>query len=199
MRPKKSTSPEANAKLFDAAMHAFNRRGFSSARTSEIAVMGDTSETAIFRLFKSKAGLANACLKDCLKSEYLINEDAIDLRLPNQLLFSKICENQANFFLRTPERYMFMLVTPHYDFIDEENKLLLQQRRLHAFNVVRLLMKHEKIKEQSVELVVSIFIGSFTRLAMNSFAGHLSITTKDLHAMTAILWRALGTDEKPHD
>ena len=199
MRPKKNISLEANSKLLDAAMHAFNRRGFTSARTSEIAVMGDTSETAIFRMFKSKAGLANACLQSCLESEFLFREDGIDLRLPAQHLFSKICENQFNFFLRTPERYMFILVTPHYDFIDEDNKLRLQQRRLDTFNVVRLLMKSGKIREQSVELVHSIFIGSFTRLAISSFAGHLSVTNKDLQLMTAILWRALGTEEKPND
>ena len=60
-------------------------------------------------------------------------------------------------------------------------------------------MKNGKIREQSVELALSVFLGSFTRLALNSFAGHLTVTIKDLQSMTSILWRALGTEDKPND
>jgi len=88
------------------------------------------------------------------------------------------------------------MVTPHYDFIDEDNKLLLQQWRLNSFNVARILMKNGKLKECSIELTLSVFFGSFTRLAQNAFAGHFTITSKDVEAMTSILWQALGAVDK---
>jgi AcrR family transcriptional regulator len=196
MRPKKITDPEANAKILDAAMYYFNRNGYATTRTSEIAVMGATSETAIFRMFQSKSGLANACLSTCLESQYLIRTDHIDLTMPSRQLFRKICETHMNFYLRTPERYMFTLVTSHHDFIDEDNKLQMQQWRLNSFNVVRLLMNSGKLKEQSIEMTLSIFFGSFIRLAQNAFAGHITITSREVEAMASILWESLGKEDE---
>jgi len=194
MRPKKIIDHEANAKILDAAMYYFNRNGYTSTRTSEIAVMGATSETAIFRMFQSKAGLANACLSTCLESQYLIRTDHVDLSIPGRQLFHKICETHMNFYLRTPERYMFTLVTSHHDFIDEDNKLHMQKWRLNSFNVVRLLMNNGKLKEQSIEMALSVFFGSFIRLAQNAFAGHITITSREVEAMESILWQSLGTN-----
>ena len=68
----------------------------------------------------------------------------------------------------------------------------MQQWRLNSLNVVRLLMKNGKLKDQSIEMALSVFFGSFIRLAQNAFAGHITITSREVEAMSAILWESLG-------
>jgi hypothetical protein len=52
-------------------------------------------------------------------------------------------------------------------------------------------MKNGKLREQSIEMTLSIFFGSFIRLAQNAFAGHITITGREVEAMAAILCDSL--------
>ena len=57
------TSEERRARIIDAALDLFSQRGFSGARTKEIALQAGISETLIFQHFKSKEDLYHSSLR----------------------------------------------------------------------------------------------------------------------------------------
>jgi len=61
-RKERLTGEERRARIIDAALNVFARKGFSGTRTKEIAELAGISETLIFQHFQTKEDLYRAAL-----------------------------------------------------------------------------------------------------------------------------------------
>ncbi|KAB1443476.1 TetR/AcrR family transcriptional regulator [Pseudodesulfovibrio senegalensis] len=61
-KSKRMSAEERRSQILDVALDVFAKRGFSGARTREVADLAGISETLIYRHFKTKADLYDAAL-----------------------------------------------------------------------------------------------------------------------------------------
>ncbi len=79
-RPRAARLPpeERRARLLDAAIHVFARRGIGAARPSEVAVEAEVSEATVYTYFPTRAELRDAVLRAVGDHYYDLTRSSLD-------------------------------------------------------------------------------------------------------------------------
>jgi TetR/AcrR family transcriptional regulator len=88
---------ERRAQIVDAALKVFAEKGFSGARTKEIAEQAGISETLIFQHFKTKGDLYRSALKELFSKHPVMPEVEEKMRIKDDL---GVLRNMASHLIR---------------------------------------------------------------------------------------------------
>lgn len=187
-------SDDKRARLLEAALELFERRGFDGVAVPEIAVRAGVATGTVYRYFPSKEALVNALYQQW-KGAY---NAKVLAPMPRGLTirdsFTEYWQRITDFARANPRAVRFLDLHHHGEYLDEASRaagrpflevaeaFLIQARAARA------------IRDISPALVVALVWGAAAGLAKFAEQGSIDFNTETAADMEEALWRAIAND-----
>lgn len=193
-RPKLELDPVTRERILDAVIYHINRQGFNGAKTSDIAATAGLDEAKLFRLFPSKQKLANEALRMAqaiLDYTAQITPSGKDIDADARRFLTDAIWHFANFYQRYPDRFYYVFIASHREFIDEEGKLIRQKYRSDSYALVNSLIKAKYLVDAEPEVILAMIFGTLSRYVRVAFDDQRPLQRKSVEEIIELLIKAL--------
>ncbi len=163
--------------ILSAAMRLFNAKGFAATTTARIAKEAGVTEKTMYRHFKNKEVLFEACILSITAEIGALWQDALERNKEDELAYLKaISSSYVDFVINNPDKSMFLVHLYSYRVIpelDEGFRKAVEQQIKELESVIESMQKKGAIKRDThPRLLAGMFVGSyFTAVFLNEFLG----------------------------
>lgn len=189
---------DKRARLLDAALDLFEKRGFDGVAVPEIAKAAGVATGTIYRYFKTKEELVNALYRHW-KSAY---NDEILGPVPEGLapreVFSLYWQRMADFARKNYRAVRFLDLHYHAPYLDAQSRAMEGIYMVTARAFVEAGSKARTLRPLNPALIVALMWGATAGLNKFVRDGTLVFNSTTSKAMEDALWRAIA-NESPTD
>jgi len=176
--------------ILNAAMRLFNAKGYAATTTASIAKAAGVTEKTMYRHFKNKEVLFEACVSSITVDMAAIWQNALERNKGDGLAYLKaISSSYVEFVINNPDKSMFLVHLYSYRVIPELDKGFRETMEAQLDELERVIESLQKkgLVRSNIHprLVAGVFIGNyFTAVFLNEFIGPELYNTDSAMEMT---------------
>lgn len=184
-------------RILNAAMRLFNAKGFAATTTASIAREAGVTEKTMYRHFKNKEVLFEACILSITGELASLWQNALEKNKEDELAYLKaISSSYTDFVINNPDKSMFLVHLYSYRVIPELDagfRTTVEEQMKEICRVIESLQTKGLIRSRiHPRLLAGAFVGNyFTTVFMNEFLGPELFNTESAMEMTK---QFLGVD-----
>jgi AcrR family transcriptional regulator len=163
--------------ILNAAMRLFNAKGYAATTTARIAKEAGVTEKTMYRHFKSKEALFEACVLSITGEIDALWRDALERNKGDELGYLKaMVSSYVDFVLHNQDKSMFLVHLYSYRVIpelDEGFRKAVEDRLNQLEKVIESMQKKGVIRRgTSPRLLSGVLVGNyFIAVFLNEFVG----------------------------
>jgi len=180
-------------KVLVAAVKELARKGYYGANAAEVAKAAGVSVGTVYRIFKSKEGLANAVYRRCQERFQEFMTPALDHpEVGPRKQFAGVWLTITSTYTTYPDDFIFSELHFHGEFLDEHSRAVRRELTARLMRWTKQLQTQGIVKDLPVEILHAVVIGGLCRLVRDSQDGGPRITAKLLKQMEEFCWQAVS-------
>ena len=163
--------------VLNAAMRLFNAKGYAATTTASIAKEAGVTEKTMYRHFKNKEVLFEACIASIAGEIATLWQQALEENKEDELAYLKaISSSYTDFVINNPDKSMFLVHLYSYRVIpelDEGFRRAVDEQMNEIGKVIESLQTKGLIRSRlHPRLLAGAFVGNyFTTVFLNEFLG----------------------------
>ena len=163
--------------ILNAAMRMFNAKGYAATTTASIAKEAGVTEKTMYRHFKNKEVLFEACIVSIAGEIAALWQRASEENREDELAYLRaVADSYTNFVINNPDKSMFLVHLYSYRVIpelDEGFRKAVEEQMNEIGKVIRSLQEKGLIRAKiDPRLLAGAFVGNyFTTVFLNEFLG----------------------------
>lgn len=187
---------DKRARLLDAALDLFEKRGFDGVAVPEIAKAAGVATGTIYRYFKTKEELVNALYKHWkgIYNQQIMGP--VPEGLSPREIFALYWHRMADFARKNYRAVRFLDLHYHAPYLDKESRAMEGIYMVTARAFLEAGRKARTLRPLDPALVVALMWGATAGLNKFVRDGALVFDKKTSDAMEDALWRAVATESQ---
>lgn len=163
--------------ILSAAMRLFNAKGYAATTTARIAKEAGVTEKTMYRHFRNKEALFEACVLSIAGEIGALWQHALERNRDDELGYLKaMVSSYVDFVIHNPDKSMFLVHLYSYRVIpelDEGFRQAVEERLNEMERVIESMQKKGVIKNnQHPRLLAGVMVGNyFIAVFLNEFLG----------------------------
>jgi AcrR family transcriptional regulator len=176
--------------ILNAAIRLFNAKGYAATTTASIAKEAGVTEKTMYRHFKNKEALFEACIVSIAGEIAALWQTALEENKEDELAYLKAVSNSyTEFVINNPDKSMFLVHLYSYRVIpelDEGFRRTVEEQMNEIGKVIASLQEKGLIRSKiHPRLLAGAFVGNyFSAVFLNEFLGPDLFNAESAMAMT---------------
>ena len=180
--------------ILDVSVMEFSIKGYHGANTSEIAELAGCSVGTVFKIFGTKAELANAVFIEC-REKYHLYLPAISTEIDPKKQFHRFIVAMQKMYENHPHHFVFFESHLHEDFINAHSVKVRKSFRNDIKLWIEAMQKAGVFVDIPSELIRAAVIGPFVRMVREALDGNMKIKKKYFGLLEQMSWNAVAKNQ----